>query len=599
MIVFIGGVVAGATGAFFSDTESSYGNTFTAGAVDLTIDSVQHYNGMVCVLIGENYQWVPNTAVSLDENNHPFVLDQNYSAVVWNEANPLAYPKAGTACDGTWPLKNLTSNEVTSDRFFNFDDVKPGDFGENTISIHVHSNDAWMCASLSNVGGDDPLETKTEPELATGDIDTISELPENLYFFAWADDGDNIFEPNNEVDFALGEVTSASELSDGTWALADSTTGNGPIAANGTQYIGVAWCLGEMTVDENTGVITCDGSVVGNEVQTDSFYADISFYVEQARNNAGFECEDVSWPDAEVVGALFSAYVPPSIESCDVVIDDGDTNFAIQTALDNPDYTVICVDPSYNGNVPGGDQYPLNINRDGITLAGLGNAGDAVLQMGVFLNASDVTITGFTFAGYSLIQASERAALYIHNEAGEGSGIPLSNTVIAYNKFISSGSAKASNAKAIITEIGSGGGPVADGLHIHNNLFYNWQQAMFFNTARNYIVEYNDIYFNTVGVANDGPHNARINNNDFEDNTEGVGVAPSATNGTPHNGILAVTVNNFESGNTVNWYGPSIAVGADVDATQNWWDGMIPAVRTNDVTEVDTGGELFLPYAEN
>ncbi len=302
MIVFIGGVVAGATGAFFSDTESSYGNTFTAGAVDLTIDSVQHYNGMVCVLIGENYQWVPNTAVSLDENNHPFVLDQNYSAVVWNEANPLAYPKAGTACDGTWPLKNLTSNEVTSDRFFNFDDVKPGDFGENTISIHVHSNDAWMCASLSNVGGDDPLETKTEPELATGDIDTISELPENLYFFAWADDGDNIFEPNNEVDFALGEVTSASELSDGTWALADSTTGNGPIAANGTQYIGVAWCLGEMTVDENTGVITCDGSVVGNEVQTDSFYADISFYVEQARNNAGFECASlVVEPEGPIV----------------------------------------------------------------------------------------------------------------------------------------------------------------------------------------------------------------------------------------------------------------------------------------------------------
>ena len=38
MIVFAGAVVAGATGAFFSDTETSNGNTFAAGNLDLSVD---------------------------------------------------------------------------------------------------------------------------------------------------------------------------------------------------------------------------------------------------------------------------------------------------------------------------------------------------------------------------------------------------------------------------------------------------------------------------------------------------------------------------------------------------------------------------------
>ena len=48
MIVFVGAVVAGGTGAFFSDTETSTANIFTAGALDLKVDSVAHINGLVC-----------------------------------------------------------------------------------------------------------------------------------------------------------------------------------------------------------------------------------------------------------------------------------------------------------------------------------------------------------------------------------------------------------------------------------------------------------------------------------------------------------------------------------------------------------------------
>ena len=45
-IVFAAALIIGASGAFFSDTESSTGNTFSAGEVDLTITGLTHlYNG--------------------------------------------------------------------------------------------------------------------------------------------------------------------------------------------------------------------------------------------------------------------------------------------------------------------------------------------------------------------------------------------------------------------------------------------------------------------------------------------------------------------------------------------------------------------------
>ena len=47
-ILFIGGALAASsTGAFFSDSELSSGNTFSAGAIDLKIDNHSYYNGFL------------------------------------------------------------------------------------------------------------------------------------------------------------------------------------------------------------------------------------------------------------------------------------------------------------------------------------------------------------------------------------------------------------------------------------------------------------------------------------------------------------------------------------------------------------------------
>ena len=62
-IVFVGAAAAGATGAFFSDVETSTGNTFTAGALDLKVDSQSHYDGLVCV-DNDGYRWVAESTTT-------------------------------------------------------------------------------------------------------------------------------------------------------------------------------------------------------------------------------------------------------------------------------------------------------------------------------------------------------------------------------------------------------------------------------------------------------------------------------------------------------------------------------------------------------
>ncbi|MCH7598046.1 hypothetical protein IID27_03365, partial [Patescibacteria group bacterium] len=111
MIVFAGAIIAGATGAFFSDTETSTGNTFTAGAIDLGIDNTSYYNGV--------------------------------------------------AHDGTTWSMTFDLDE-SGELFFNFSDIKPGDYGEDTISIHINNNEAWLCADVTLVSDND--NTCTEPE---------------------------------------------------------------------------------------------------------------------------------------------------------------------------------------------------------------------------------------------------------------------------------------------------------------------------------------------------------------------------------------------------------------------------------------------------
>ncbi len=267
MIVFVGGVVAGATGAFFSDTETSTGNTFAAGELDLTIDNSSY-----------GFDW-----------NDPTVAT---STGVW-----------GPNVANSWTLRDLDNCGPNSDQsclFFNFDDLKPGDYGEDTISLHVQNN-AWACMALDLTAT--PDNGINDPEDDAGDVTDGDggELQNYLSFIFWNDDGDNVLEVDEDVIEELSGLPGS--IFGGNWlAIAEGgESEDTPLQAGATTYIGKGWCFGEMEATpvaqgdygaptkENTG-FTCDGSGDHNIAQTDGIVVDVHFYSEQSRNNADFSC---------------------------------------------------------------------------------------------------------------------------------------------------------------------------------------------------------------------------------------------------------------------------------------------------------------------
>jgi predicted ribosomally synthesized peptide with SipW-like signal peptide len=274
-IVFVGALYIGATGAFFSDTETSNGNTFTAGAIDLTVDSTQHYNNAICINNDGTSTWqlAPGQTAAVDQ-----------------------YPVIGSECNGSWTATNLGAGQ----QFFNFADVKPADQGEDTVSLHIDNNPAYACVYIKTTGNNE--NGVNDPESKAGDT-TLDpnggELAQNINVFAWLDNGattseastteagDNIWEAGEPV---LQSPVALSTLgATTTLALADASTGTGPLGTTTTSHIGLAWCAGTITINA-PGSYTCDGSTMGNNTQTDSATSTVSFYVVQARNNADFLC---------------------------------------------------------------------------------------------------------------------------------------------------------------------------------------------------------------------------------------------------------------------------------------------------------------------
>ena len=306
VIGVVAAIAVGGTVAYFTDTETSTGNTFTAGILDLKVDSECTYNGV---------------AVS----------------------------------ECTWGLKDLDG-----DVFFNYNDIKPGDSGENTISLHVQ-NDAYVCAEITNlVSADNSCtepELESEPGCATS---SEGELAENLVFTIWMDtDCDNILN-GNEV--AIVENQPAIT---GLWPIADSRTAALP--AGETSCVGVAWSL---------------PATVGNEAQSDSLTGDIEFTAIQARNNSNFVCGEQR----------------PPVESLHISLENKDASWGI-ISNDNTygDIQYSNNDTTFHGTVTGtglipGGKYQITLNGpyDGcsFTNLSLGNFAGGNTFSGGFWNSA-------------------------------------------------------------------------------------------------------------------------------------------------------------------------------------------------------------------
>ena len=265
LIAVVGVIAIGATVSYFTDTESSVGNVFTAGSIDLKIDNHAWFNG--------------------------------------------AYMQ-----EFSWEL-----NDLTDHLFFYYTDLKPGDWEEDTISIRVDNNPAWVCGEITITKNDDMTCTEPEyeddPDCDEPDEDIMDgDLAQDLVFIYWVDDGDNVLEDDECFN---GPISPGALLPDGSirfpiadinYSIAgyDPKTGLGlPIAGLETYYIAKAFCFGDIEIvpipqDEygdqmNPGGpqgpgFTCNGALVNNASQSDSLTGDISFTAVQYRNNTDFVC---------------------------------------------------------------------------------------------------------------------------------------------------------------------------------------------------------------------------------------------------------------------------------------------------------------------
>lgn len=295
VLVFATAAIASGTGAFFNDSETSTGNTLSAGAIDLKIDNHAWYNGLECAWDAEQqrYEW---TGSSQDAYTQSLV---------------------GQPCTGTWDI-----NDLTNQLFFKLDDLKPGDWEEDTISMHVDYNDAWMCSTLTLTSNDDVSSAEPEldepgeqPEDQNNTWD--GELAQELQFIFWADDGDNVYEDDEQIVLRGTPADlkkNGKEVKNGddlygyaqTFPLADASfsifgTPGKPITGGeeNVYYIGKAFCFGQLTPapvpqGDNSPAqdpgFDCNGAPTSNISQTDSITADIGFSAVQARNNAGYLC---------------------------------------------------------------------------------------------------------------------------------------------------------------------------------------------------------------------------------------------------------------------------------------------------------------------
>lgn len=423
-VVAVGAVVAGATGAFYSDTETSEGNIFTAGSIDLQVDHLkQTYNGVDCetcsltlasgsgdtdVVGGENtelndfsfdaeivsdpydmfsgsawtddgradwiwassstipgddgsngstttyyfertFQWngaagdinfnlgtavddefevsLNGQPLSIDtesgENNQSTVVENNFANVLQNGQNTLRFEVTNQVRDNTdlnnpdrnpgglwyyldiqredceegvdgfqqqcqlWQEQNLSGDET----FFNFGDIKPGDHGSNVISLHSYSNDAYSCLVANNGTSSESDVLEAEGD----DNDNDGELQEYIDFFAWIDGEGNSSDSNGE--YESGETPLGTSTLGNLESIA-SFDGENALTGTSTAYVGLKWCAGDISVSDS-GDVSCDGSGMLNDAQSDSFESDLTAYAVQTRNNEDFSCEDIQPEDLQ------------------------------------------------------------------------------------------------------------------------------------------------------------------------------------------------------------------------------------------------------------------------------------------------------------
>jgi len=279
--------------AYFNDTETFSGNGVTAGELDLKLDWLETYNGVV-------------------QESQP----AGRTPAGWTgDANNSTFTRAELA-DNPGPVISLN-------------DVKPGDEGEVTISLHVFDNPAhvWFGGLLT----EDADNSISEPEdMADGVLDgadgtTGGDLADAIRARVWYDDDcDNQYEVE-PVDIALVMDNSGSMFYDQYNGDPDNDgvtkLENAKLAAS--QFVDDAFTFASLT-DPNVGVVRFGGT--SNPVSTiQALTADESALVSAIQGLSAVGPNDTG---TDLAGGIDAGHAMltgsrPGVEDVMIVLSDG------------------------------------------------------------------------------------------------------------------------------------------------------------------------------------------------------------------------------------------------------------------------------------
>ncbi|RLM53640.1 VWA domain-containing protein [Halobellus sp. Atlit-31R] len=458
------------TSALFSDQETFENNRLVAGELDLLMDWEEHYsfvqqygrddplteNGepldvrdtpdddyrafpigldegqeaLFYLNEGDVPEYMTNTSIEAfpDTDNDgvanlfdlvgfPGRIDTDGSepcevlADVGGESDGLAeYADPGTDTSGR------TRNADTYDEeakevlpLINLDDVKPGDFGEVTFSLHLCDNDGYIWMNAANVVSDE--NGVMEPEAGV-DQQEIVELLDEIRVAAWYDNNcDNLIdEEPGEADVMLVVDTSGSISSDQQTNLINAT-------------------------DEFIEALPTDGSVQlgfvtfgGNDVEITDTLGPVSNFLSGGSGDAGSRLTsfggNTPMPAAlEAAEAeLESSGARPDAEKYIVLVTDGGPNYDpdVPYSVTTSDGTVSLGSYSGGDTTPGSTIHDSEIDETVGIAEGIEAGGIDILSVGVLAQSEEeVTNPGGTVnLNGVLIQIAGAAEDFYNTEFG-------------------------------------------------------------------------------------------------------------------------------------------------------------------------------------
>jgi predicted ribosomally synthesized peptide with SipW-like signal peptide len=471
----IGVASAGAglgTTAYFSDEESFTDNTLTAGNLDLLVDWQQTYD------FGDGHQFVSAHPDHDGDGEQSVEIDGQvvtYSDFPDEDDDSNGANIPDLTCENIPPLSeaDFGTDPVTGEEMetlVQLTDVKPGDSGEITFSLHLCDNPGYIWMQADNVT--DAGGVATEPELLV-DPENLGDLGDAIRATLWYDeDCDNVYDPAEPVDIMLtldfsgsmlydqyGGVVSGDEIDiDGT--THDETTKIDLVELGTRQFVdylqsqnadvqvGVAYFDGEGSDDTEprTGVLqplTGDLSIVDGALS--GLRQKLANVVSGGAGSTPFDGDGDPDPFSNANGIATGTYIGEGVDDAqdeldtngragaekrNIVLSDGESfNGTGSTQFSSP--TDAADDARAASPSPATDVYTINVNGSAGTLQAMaGPAGGSGGDSTFFSDVDDPLNIPTVFGNLAAQTVQEKVIMEdslgnLLAALADGNGIPL------------------------------------------------------------------------------------------------------------------------------------------------------------------------------